>query len=132
MEIFHLVPLGISRLISKIDCIACYKISKMSKNSPRSFMVRENRRNENGNLSLLFKAFLQCYKLQISLDHACTCITGSNPFYTPKLNASTMVNGIILILETLYKGLIQKWQKVNIATLIKFTFSNFVYLEPGT
>ena len=74
--------------------------------------------------------FPQWFKLQISLNHACTCITGPNTFYTPKLNANTMVNGIVLILEALYKGLIQKWQKGNNATLIKFAFSNFVYLEP--
>ena len=76
--------------------------------------------------------FAQCYNLQINLNHACTCITGPNTFYTPKLNANTMVNGIVLILEALYKGLIQKWQKVYIATLIKFTLCNFVYLEPWT
>ena len=74
--------------------------------------------------------FAPCYNLQISLNHVCTCITGPNPFYTPKLNANTMVNGIVLIFEALYKGLIQKWQKGNNATLIKFAFSNFVYLEP--
>ena len=43
-----------------------------------------------------------------------------------------MVNGIVLIFEALYKGLIQKWQKGYIATLIKHTLCNFVYLEPWT
>ena len=65
--------------------------------------------------------FAPCYNLQIRLNHACTCITGSNPFYTPELNANTLDNGIVLIFEALYKGLIQKWQKGYIATLIKHT-----------
>ena len=57
MATFNLVPSGISKYISKMDYRAFYNISKMSKNSPRSFMVRENRKFENGKLSLLSMAF---------------------------------------------------------------------------
>ena len=66
-----------------MDCRACYKLSKISENSPRSFMVRENLRKENGNLSLLFKAFSQWFKLQICPSMLVIGITGPNPFYTP-------------------------------------------------
>ena len=52
-------------------CRACYKISKMSKNSPRSFVVRENRRRENGILSLLFKPFLQMLQVENQILHTC-------------------------------------------------------------
>ena len=52
MAIFHIVPLRISKLISNIDCKACYKLSKMSKNSLNTFVVRENRRLEVGKYSL--------------------------------------------------------------------------------
>ena len=53
MATFHIVPRGISKLISKMDYRACYKISKMTKNSPKSFVVMENRKLEVGKNSLL-------------------------------------------------------------------------------
>ena len=42
--------------------------------------------------------FSQWFKLQICPKHACTCITGPNPFYTPKLNANLVDNGFIFYL----------------------------------
>ena len=48
MAIFHIVQLVITNFISKMECRACFNLSKMSKNSPKSFVVRENRRLEVG------------------------------------------------------------------------------------
>ena len=76
--------------------------------------------------------FSHWFKLQISLDHACTCIKCSNPFYTPKLNANTLENGFVLSFRALYIDLFHLWQKVYIAILIKHALCNFVYLEPWT
>ena len=76
--------------------------------------------------------FAQCYNLQICPKHACTWFTGSNPFYNHKLNANTLDIGLILSYGALHKELFQKWQEVHIATLIKHSFSNFVYLEHWT
>ena len=76
MATFHLVPRGISKCISKMDYRAHCKISKMSKNSPRSFLSRENRRREVGIFSLLFKPFSHKIKLQIKPMLVIYCFTG--------------------------------------------------------
>ena len=52
MAIFHIVPLGVSSCISKMDYRACFKISKLSKNYLNTFVVRENRMLEVGKNSL--------------------------------------------------------------------------------
>ena len=62
---FHLVPLGISKFISNMDSIACYKISKMSKNSPKSFLSRENRREEVG----IFSLFVQVISMKNQVEN---------------------------------------------------------------
>ena len=76
MEIFHLVPLGISKFISNMDCRSWYKISKMSKNSPKSFVVRENLRLEVGKNSLLIQGIFLVIQVANSNQPCLYLITG--------------------------------------------------------
>ena len=76
MTIFHIVPLGISRSISKMECRECYKLSKKSKNSPKSFVVRENRRLEFGKNSLFIHGMFIVIQVANSNQLALYLITG--------------------------------------------------------
>ena len=69
-----------------MDCRACCKLSKMSKNSPNSFVVRENRRLEVGKNSLLIHGIFILMQVANSNQPCLYLITGHKtlPYSTIK------------------------------------------------
>ena len=81
MALFHIVPRGIFKSNSNIDCIAHFNISKMSKNSLRSFLSRENRRDEVRVLSLELQVILDEHMNQINVRMHNICFAGLKLVY---------------------------------------------------
>ena len=104
----------------------------MSKNSPRSFVVRENRRREVGIFSLLFMPFLQRIKLQIRSMLIVSCFTGPKITLHSRIKWKPVDKCFIFAFEALYKIHFHFWPKVHNAIFIKGNFCNFVNLEPWT
>ena len=67
MALFHIVASGIFKSKSNMGCIEHCKLSKMSKNSLRSFLSRENRRDEVRVLSLELQGILWWTKFKFKV-----------------------------------------------------------------
>ena len=76
MELFHIVKNGILKINSKMGFIAYYKLSKMSKNSLRSFLRRENQRDEDRILSLELQVIFDEHMNQIHTRLHNLCFSG--------------------------------------------------------
>ena len=88
MALFHIVPRGIFKSHSKMGCRAYCKLSKIPKNSLRSFLSRKNRRDEVRVLSLELQVILWWTKFKIqSMLH--------NLYFSGlKLVRNSIINGL--------------------------------------
>ena len=115
MALFHIVPRGIFKSNSNMDCIEHFKLSKMSKNSLRSFLSRENRRDEVRVLSLELQAIFDEHMNQIHARLHNPCFAGLKIVRHSIIIACTAVRGLISSIQCKAMLYIHFGKKVHIA-----------------